>query len=113
MYLLLLTVNQINVSLPPGVSLLQTRYTVRTLSLCSKKIDSITPQPLTIYGTCKVKFQTRCPAPCRCARSIALPESAATSRAPSPAPSETESIALPPDFDTDMLDSEQGAQGHH
>ena len=54
-----------------------------------------------------------CPAPCQCVQKIALPESTTTSRAPSPVSAEDEPADLPPDFDTEMLEPEQGAQGHH
>lgn len=65
------------------------------------------------HERCRVHGGAYCATPCQCIQRIALPESTATSRAPSPAVSEDEISSFPPDFDTDMLDSEQGAQGHH
>ena len=47
-----------------------------------------------------------CAAPCQCTQKIALPESVATSRAPSPAISENEIPNFPPDFNTEMLEPE-------
>ena len=69
--------------------------------------------PPWIYERCKAKVNNMCPAPCQCAQKIALLESVATSRAPSPAISEKEIPSFPPDFDTEMLEPEKGAQGHH
>ena len=66
-----------------------------------------------IYDRYKAKVNTMCPAPCQYVQKIALPEPTATSRAPSQAISEDEPADLPPDFDTEMLEPEQGAQGHH